>query len=133
MREIMNRIIKALLIIPLVLVLTSSCGSNDKIPENVLSHEKMVDVMVDVQLAEAILRDKRLSGDDIEKMTNDYYRKVFEKHNITPQKFDTSFAYYEKHIEKFDEVYRDMLVKLNKMQREAEQERKNAHKNKDGE
>lgn len=128
----MNRIIKAILIVPFVFSLLASCDSGNKTPENVLSHNKMVDVMVDVHLAEAILRDKRISGDDVGKMTNDYYRKIFDEHNITPQKFDTSFAYYEKHIEKFNEVYRDVLVKLNKMQREAEQERKNAHKKKDG-
>jgi len=80
--------------------------------------------MVDVHLTEAILRNKRISGEELDKLTSDYYSKIFSKHEMTQQQFDSSIVYYEDHIKDFNEIYEKVIVRLNKKQRKAEQAKK---------
>ncbi len=89
----------------------------------------MVEVMVDVHLAEAVLTRKRGENQKVDKLTDAYYREIYEKHNITEKTFDTSFSYYQQNLSDLQRIYEQVITELNKMQREREMERK--AKNKD--
>jgi hypothetical protein len=108
----------------LMAIFLFSCSSRNKVPKPVLSHEKMVSVLVDVQLTEAYLTNLRGKGKDTRDISEIYYERIFEKHQIDRPTFDTSIAYYMNHLEKYYAIYEDVVTELNKMDRRYEQERK---------
>lgn len=107
-----------------IILLCTSCGSHDEKPDYVLSEEKMVDILVDVHVAEAILTRARSAGTDVKYISDDYYQKIFEKHQIDKATYDTSFAYYQDHLKQFDKIYEQTITQLNKMQREREDQKR---------
>lgn len=95
----------------------------------IIENDKMVDVMVDVHIIEATLRDKKISGDSLKKLTSDYYQNLFDKHNISRQDFDSSFAYYEDNVGELNNIYEKVIERLNKKQRKLEQVQKEQREN----
>jgi hypothetical protein len=98
----------------LVLLITA-CGEADKVPKDVLSKEKMRDVLLDMNMADAyssITDDDQANlivHDSVRKQrAKVYYRQVLDLHKLTPKEFNHSYAYYEAHPNKFKEVY-DMM------------------------
>lgn len=103
----------------------ASCSEGDsEKPDQVLDENEMVDVLVDVHLAEAVLTRIRGKGENVEGLTDAYYQKVFEKHEINKKIFDTSMYYYQQNLGEMDEIYEQVITELNKMEREREQEQK---------
>lgn len=126
----MKRFYSGFMGIFLMLVFLTGCDFGRKDRNHVVEEEKMVEVMVDVHLAEAILRNKKISGEELDIITSDYYSRIFDKHDITKKQFDSSLVYYEKNVDQFNEIYEEVIVKLNKKQRKAEQARKEKLKEK---
>jgi hypothetical protein len=108
----------------LTLTIASCSGSDSEKPDQVLDEKEMVDVLVDVHLAEAVLTRVRGKGENVEGLTNAYYQKVFEKHEINKKIFDTSMYYYQQNLGEMDEIYEQVITELNKMEREREQKQK---------
>lgn len=106
------------------LVLTSCSKDGAEKPDRVVGEKKMVDVLLDVHLAEAVLTRARGKGENVEEVTDAYYQKIFEKHNITKATFDTSMYYYQRNLEKLDVIYEQVITELNKMERERELKQK---------
>ncbi len=107
-----------ILFIPLLLLL--ACSSNQK-KELILSEEKMIDVLLDVQLSEAYFRtnDPMVKSDDFKTPAPSYYNHIFEKHQITKLQFDESMKFYQKDLPTFKMLYdsvaqRMELLKLKK-------------------
>ncbi len=127
LRAAMNQLFYKLLIILsffLTLTIASCSGGDSEKPDQVLDEKEMVDVLVDVHLAEAVLTRVRGKGENVEGLTNAYYQKVFEKHEINKKIFDTSMYYYQQNLGEMDEIYEQVITELNKMEREREQEQK---------
>lgn len=104
-----------------LLLFSAGCSGDDSDkPDLVLEKDKMVEVMVDVHLAEAVLTRLRGKGEDVTELTEVYYQRVFEMNHITQQEFDTSFTYYQRNLDIMDDIYEDVITELNKMEREAE-------------
>lgn len=98
----------------LVLLITA-CGEADKVPKDVLSKEKMRDVLLDMNMADAyssITDDDQANlivHDSVRKeRAKVYFRQILDLHKLTPKEFNHSYAYYEAHPNKFKEVY-DMM------------------------
>ncbi|SHM08228.1 DUF4296 domain-containing protein [Chitinophaga sp. CF418] len=98
-----------------LMLLTMACGEADKVPKDVLSKEKMRDVLLDMNLADAYsgMSDNDQSNlivqDSVRKQrAKMYYRQILDLHKLTPAAFRHSYAYYEAHPNKFKEVY-DMM------------------------
>lgn len=92
-----NRVLYVLLLILLV-----GCGR----PWGVLSHDDMVDVLLDIHIAEASIKILDLGAKRIEKQ--EYYNKIFEKHNTTKEKFDKSLDWYSRHPKELIAIYDDV-------------------------
>ena len=99
-------------------LLLSSCSKKEeKIPENILSKEKMIAVMVDVQMAEASIQNRSLSITDSTKLiAAGYYKNLFEKNKITEQQFRESFLYYSHHLDLLNKIYEEVINELSKKQ-----------------
>lgn len=107
----------------MVLVLgVAGCNKKKSITGNeFIPHEVLVDVLVDMHLADGITNDRkfhrRYEADSI-----DLIGPIFEKHHITRQMFDTTMAEYSRYPDLLDQVYNEVLIKLNVMLDENDKE-----------
>lgn len=75
----------------------TSCSSTDKIPETVLSAEKMKPVLWDMILADQYILSKDPNEDSLKSEAIIKFEEVFAKHKIDKEIFYNSFRYYEEH------------------------------------
>jgi hypothetical protein len=98
----------------LFFLLLSACIQEEQAPRSVLPKEKMVDILVDIHIAEARANRIQLrSYDSIQA----YYKKletdVYKKHQVDSAIYNKSFRYYMDHIKQMDEIYTAVVDSLN--------------------
>lgn len=96
-----------------------SCGEKKqvKIPENILSKEKMVAVMVDIHIVEASMNLNLIPSGSITPKS-EYYYSILKSNHITKKQYDESSKFYFEHVELLNEVYEGVLKELSKKQAE---------------
>lgn len=87
-----------------------SCTKEERVPSSVISEEKMVDILVDVHMVEAMARHNQLK--DNNQRANMYYNYILEKHNITLNQLDSSISWYAKHPTTYIRVYDQIIPRL---------------------
>ncbi len=113
--------IPALLLLILVM-LTPACEKKKNITGKAfLKREVLVDVLVDIHLADGVTNDRKFNrkydADSI-----DILSPILEKHLVTREMFDTTLIVYSQYPELFDQVYNEVLIKLNVMLDESDNE-----------
>jgi hypothetical protein len=106
-----------------LILLMASCspaGENQsqKVPSDLIQPDAMTAVIVDIQIAEAILQEQRRTGQLTDDHAVNYLTEVFEKHNTTKEKFTESVRFYEKNLELYQKIYEDVLTQLTQRQTE---------------
>jgi hypothetical protein len=86
-----------------------------KIPDNIISKDKMAKVFVDMHLLEATLNLNAGNPAKKEELNID----VFKKHGITKEKFEESYKFYTQNPSALSEVYDIVLNELSKLQAEV--------------
>ncbi len=98
-------------------ILISCSKKEEKIPENIVPKDKMIQVMVDVHLAEAKIQSNNLNLTDSTKtIAAGYYKNLFEKSKISEQQFRESFLYYSHHLDLMNKIYEEVINELSKKQ-----------------
>lgn len=107
---------KQLVYILLSLIFVVSCTSNTiyKKPDDLIPEDKMVDLLVDLQLALGAKSIKNIEG----KKNIDYMHLVYEKYQIDSARFAESNFYYMSDIDKFNKILKKSKNKLQKMKKE---------------
>lgn len=102
-----------------IALLFASCNSilNSK-PSGTLSEKQMTDILVDIQLTEASMT---VANDSLTRLNDTTlmrirFARVFEKHNIDPDDFNTSLTYYLEHIEELDKIYVGVISRLTELE-----------------
>ncbi len=98
----------------LLLVFAAACS---KAPSGVLSERKMKDVLVDMQLAEAVIGTNYKEYADAGKKEA-LFRSVFEKHGITQAEYDSSLVWYGRNLDVYMKVYDVVLAELNQRKKD---------------
>jgi len=111
----------------LVLVLFS-CDIPEKVPENILSEEKMIAIIVDVQLLEATYNSRLLQTDDRGERMTRYANEIFEHHGVSEKLFNESYSYYQDYPEELELIYENVFEKLEALLAEEETKSKNQKK-----
>lgn len=102
-----------------VSVFLLSCSKKEEqIPAGIIPKEKMVQVMVDVHLAEARLQ-MNMAIDNSFVTKQSYYKFIFQKYKISYADLSTSYNYYSAHPEVFSKIYDEVITELSKKQAEA--------------
>jgi len=109
------------LVIPLLLLLIA-CNEGGAIlstrPSGVLGKDKMIDLLVDINLAESAIRmglpAHNLPSDSIYQKSQ--FLKVFEENGVKPDEFDKSLSYYSEHVEELNEIYLEVIDRLTVME-----------------
>lgn len=100
------------LLFVLLLALFAGCSSSH------LSHDKMVDLLFDIHLAEATIKVRVYNYRTIEKQ--EYYNRIFEKHGVTKEEFEASLDWYSQHPDRLVRIYEDLKTKVSDFQARVE-------------
>ena len=95
----------------LTLIAISFFSACDKTPDHVIESEKMEDLLIDIHRAEVYMENDRYiagSKDAQDSIKN----SIFAKHSITKADFDTSMVWYGKNLDKFIEIYNNVIIRL---------------------
>lgn len=93
--------------------LLSSC---DRRPEGVLSDKEMVELMTDMQLAEAYA-DVAGKGGDYSSMKARLSEGVLSAHGVTQAQLDSSLLWYGKNIDEYNELFKKVDKQLDSRRR----------------
>ncbi|MDG1476238.1 MAG: DUF4296 domain-containing protein [Vicingaceae bacterium] len=111
--------LKYFLIIALTFWLMS-CGGKDEIPAEVIPKEKMIDVMTEIELTQALIKLKYSTQDTINEQQ--IFNEVYTDFDISEEKFNVSITYYCKDPKLLMNMYIKVMENLTKKQ--SEQQRK---------
>ena len=100
----------------LLLVFTfTACQKKKSISGNeYIEREVLVDLLVDIHLMDGVTQDRKFNR-KFEVDSIDIFTPILEKHQVTKQMFDTTMFVYSRNPELLDQVYNDVLIKLNVM------------------
>ncbi|MDH5365355.1 MAG: DUF4296 domain-containing protein [Cyclobacteriaceae bacterium] len=110
-------------------VLLWSCAEKNEIPNNIFNQEEMVDILLEVYVAQAKVSVERGLKRDSSEILYEYYQNyIFQKREIDSTDFYNSLTYYFEHpveFEKINEIVLDSLnLRLEKMEAQEEKDNK---------
>ena len=91
-----------------VAILSIGCSST---PGGVLSQDEMAQLLVDIHIGESVIEANR-ENYDIDSVKKALKQSIYIKHNVTQEQVDTSFVWYGQNIEKYIEVYDEVIAML---------------------
>lgn len=104
---------KYLSILSVLALIGAGCS---KRPKNILSEDKMVAVMTDIQIAEAYDRsggaNEYLNGRNRELLG----RGVLMHHGVTPEEMDSTLAWYGRNMDEYPKLYKKIDAELSRRQ-----------------
>jgi len=111
---------KNLLVIFLLLIFVlMSC---DKLPiekpENLIKENKMINMLVDIHIAEATFNHYRYDTTMLKSTSADFYYSVLDKYEVQDSLFEKSFAFYVSTPRQFERMYRKVMNKLSEIEQE---------------
>lgn len=93
------------------MLMAVACSSNDS-PKGILGSEKMVDILIDIHLAEAGVQDMRLDRDSATVFFAAQEKYIFKKHNVTDSDFLRSYNFYIEHPAQLEDIYSAVIDTL---------------------
>lgn len=91
-----------------------NCGGN--LPKGVLPKKKMVPVLVDIHLSEAINNQRFNISLLKDSLPEDLYLSVCKKYNVDRSVIEKSLLYYGKHATEYIPIYEEVLDVLSAME-----------------
>ena len=104
---------KNLILIFCVLFL-NACSSGDA-NENLISKDKMINILIDMHLAEAKVGQVKLPNDSSLQYYAYLQDEIFSTHGVDSVIYKKSMEYYSRNIIQLDEIYEAVLDSLNLM------------------
>jgi hypothetical protein len=103
---------------------TDISEKKEKPPADLIPRDEMVDVIADMHLYDAVIKEEQKKHRNVQKSKVYLYRTVMEKYHITREQFESSLKYYQQDLDEYDKIYDDVIEKLSKMKAEAAAENK---------
>ena len=97
-------------IVVLLAAIVASCSST---PDNVLSKSDMADLLVDINIGESVteMNFREYDNDSVKKVLR---QSILSAHGVTSEEYDRSIEWYGHNIEKYQEVYEEVIHRLEK-------------------
>jgi hypothetical protein len=110
---------KQLIILVFLLTGFISC---DKLPiekpDNLISKKDMIEILVDVHIAEATFNHMRYDSLIKKSSSADFYYSVLDKYQVPDSIFEKSFVFYASTPKQFEKMYQDVMNKLSETEQE---------------
>lgn len=105
---------KRLLFIIIILTL-GGCGQmNDPKPADLIPQERMIQVLADIHVADALVEHKTGMQNLNLPLTSALYNQIYKNNSITAEQYKTSYNYYEAHPALMDNMYTQVITELSK-------------------
>ena len=103
------------LVLLILLITFNACHSRKSITgKEFVEREVLVNMLVDIHLADGVTNDRKFNRKyDVDSV--DVLTPILEKYHVSREKFDTTMYVYTRNPELLDQVYNDVLIKLNVM------------------
>ncbi|MEG1574985.1 MAG: DUF4296 domain-containing protein, partial [Bacteroidales bacterium] len=101
---------RGILIIALVALLAVTLSCN-RMPKDVIPPDKMENLLIDIHKSEAYI-ESDYAYYSINGRKDSIKNAVFAKHGVTRATFDTSLVWYGLNIEKYIQIYRNVIERL---------------------
>jgi len=88
-----------------------ACKTDDR-PEGLMEREEFKETLLDAQLIEARLNHEMILEQMKTLPVEKYYEELFEKHQVTKEKFEKTFNYYTEHPDLLKEIYDEIMTEL---------------------
>lgn len=111
--------------IPFVLVFLFACSGKTNTPDYVIPKEKMIDIIVDIHLTDGMFTINTVRKDYALKDSVNYYDKILLNYGYTRKDFDTSVLYYSENINEYNQMYIEVLNRLNELETDVKQQTPN--------
>lgn len=96
---------------PVLIIISAIMGGCSSRPDEVISHRKMVDLMVDIHKGEAFAEaNSQMFRADSTKMV--LRQSILRKHGVTAEQFDSSLMWYGRHTDELTELYGEVIDRL---------------------
>ena len=96
------------------ITLLQACTSKSELPEGILNEEQMINVIVDLEINQAMYKLKFANKDSVD--FNQLVDYSFAQQNTTKEQFNNSLAYYGKYPKQMEAFYEKAIVILSKKQ-----------------
>lgn len=94
-----------------------ACGEEEiPPPDNLLPREQFVEVMVEVQLIEAVFNQNMIRSDEPQRRIARYYKETFERLGVDRKAFEATHTWYHRKPELLQEVYDEVISVLSQRQ-----------------
>jgi Domain of unknown function (DUF4296) len=106
----------------LALLLLTACGGKNKVPRDILPHDKMEAVLWDMFQADEFLREYMLNKDSALNDTTEsirMYERIFRLNKTSREEFSRSFHFYTAHTSLLKEILDSLNVKGQKVSEEV--------------
>ena len=104
-----------------VLLAILACSGNN-LPKGVLSKKKMVPILIDIHLSEAINNQKYNLSMIRDSLPKELYLSICKKYKIDRSVIETSLLYYGKHTKEYIPIYDAVLDVLSEMEVKAKKD-----------
>lgn len=84
----------------------------DERPEGLMERDDFKETLLDAQLIEARMNHEMILEQMKTMPVQKYYDELFEKHQITEDKFQKTFNYYTEHPDEMKEIYEEIMTEL---------------------
>ena len=99
----------------LVFIISSAmfaCSEATEIPAEFIPKDKMVQVLIDVHLAESTVSSRNMPQDSAAVLYKMYENQIFQKHGVTDSLYRKSYKWYIENVEVMDDVYEEVVDSL---------------------
>jgi hypothetical protein len=105
---------KHLLFMIILSSLVSCKQINDDKPSDLIPQKQMIEVLVDIHVADAVVEQKYGTANPNLALTSALYSRIYQNYNITAAQYKTSYKYYEAHPKLMDDMYEQVITELSK-------------------
>lgn len=123
--EISMRYFVSILLWILLLAGMSACNERDiKKPEDLISQKKVIKMLADIHLAEAMSRHQSEIPDSLRLSSTDLFYSVLKKYDVPDSIFVRSVIYYSSLPRNYEQIYNDVLNTLKTTENEFSEKKK---------
>ena len=98
-----------IILISSILILVSSCKEKQNY---LIPQDEMIDVLVDIHIADGVLNTASFSYEDEQLRPENYYKNVLEKHHLTRLEFDSALSQYTQDRKNYLKMYDKVIEKI---------------------
>lgn len=110
-----------ILCISLGVIFLFSCQGNQGVsnlvaPANLIPKDKMQKILVDIHLAESLLKENTNKVDSLKFQQKVLYKMIYQEFDVLEKQFESSFDYYKKQPEVLEEIYDGVKADITEFQ-----------------